>query len=236
MGARLYVPILGRFLTVDPIKGGTQNDYVYPSDPVNSSDFSGTVLFFGMPISNNYRSSVSPKAVDSTPITDEQASFIPVAGVPISLKMAWNDAKSGNWWGAALNAAGVFPMGKYLGKGGKAAMSVVKGTSAAAKVEKFTASNFRSNLIRATGSMPVANQAHHVLPQKFNSFFDKAGINIHDPKFGMWVPETLHLKNSSVYNSRWAEFIRDNGNASQAEIFDFARRTNREVFDASPGF
>ena len=45
MGARLYVPSLGRFLTVDPIKGGTQNDYVYPSDPIGSNDFSGNWAF-----------------------------------------------------------------------------------------------------------------------------------------------------------------------------------------------
>ena len=47
MGARLYVPILGRFLSVDPIKGGTQNDCVYPSDPVNSSDFDGLFGWIG---------------------------------------------------------------------------------------------------------------------------------------------------------------------------------------------
>ena len=41
MGARVYIPSLGRFLQADPIPGGTPNDYVYPTDPVNGEDLSG---------------------------------------------------------------------------------------------------------------------------------------------------------------------------------------------------
>jgi hypothetical protein len=41
MGARQYSPLLGRFLEVDPIEGGTPNNYVYPTDPINSSDLGG---------------------------------------------------------------------------------------------------------------------------------------------------------------------------------------------------
>ena len=41
MGARVYIPGLGRFLQVDPIQGGTANNYVYVVDPVNDFDLNG---------------------------------------------------------------------------------------------------------------------------------------------------------------------------------------------------
>jgi RHS repeat-associated protein len=42
MGARQYVPGLGRFLETDPITGGNTADYNYPNDPINMSDLDGT--------------------------------------------------------------------------------------------------------------------------------------------------------------------------------------------------
>lgn len=45
MGARPYVPGLGRFLEVDPVEGGCANDYVYVfGDPVNVSDPDGEAV------------------------------------------------------------------------------------------------------------------------------------------------------------------------------------------------
>jgi len=41
MGARVYLPTLGRFTSVDPVPGGTANNYVYVLDPINSSDYTG---------------------------------------------------------------------------------------------------------------------------------------------------------------------------------------------------
>jgi RHS repeat-associated protein len=46
MGARPYSPLLGRFVEVDPVEGGTPNNYVYPTDSVNSSDLSGECVQF----------------------------------------------------------------------------------------------------------------------------------------------------------------------------------------------
>lgn len=49
MGVRLYHPVTGRFLSVDPVPGGSANAYDYcNADPVNCTDLGGTFSFKGL--------------------------------------------------------------------------------------------------------------------------------------------------------------------------------------------
>ncbi len=51
MGARTYVPQIGRFLQADPVPGGSANRYAYVfGDPVNESDLSGEYTSGAAPV------------------------------------------------------------------------------------------------------------------------------------------------------------------------------------------
>jgi RHS repeat-associated protein len=41
MGARAYMAVLGRFMSVDPIDGGNANNYTFPANPITGFDLSG---------------------------------------------------------------------------------------------------------------------------------------------------------------------------------------------------
>ena len=62
--------------------------------------------------------------------------------------------------------------------------------------------NLRYNMKKATGLDPKDMDAHHMLPQKFNIYFEKTKIDINDPKYGIWLNKKLHHKKSNEYNKK----------------------------------
>ncbi len=142
----------------------------------------------------------------------------------------WNQAgiasdlyNQGHYLGAAAaEINGVFEL-SGLSELGASAYNGISGlftteavTTTESALGNFTASNFRNNLIKLTGENPsTEEQAHHVFPQKFRSFFEKAGINIDDPRFGSWWEASSHQKSAASYNKIWNDFLSTNPSKSQ---------------------
>jgi large repetitive protein len=63
MGARPYLQGTGRFLSIDPVEGGTSNDYTYVDDPINQLDLDGLWCAFGKNPNGSCRGSSVSKAI-----------------------------------------------------------------------------------------------------------------------------------------------------------------------------
>jgi RHS repeat-associated protein len=69
MGARVYNPETNQFTSPDPVKGGNENSYTYPNEPLHGSDFTGLWDWW-----------------DTLDVALTVASFIPVPGIQ---QIAW---------------------------------------------------------------------------------------------------------------------------------------------------
>lgn len=142
MGARLYLPVLGRFLQVDPEEGGsaTAYDYCY-ADPVNCFDLDGRWPSFmkkaGKWLSNNAGTIGTVLGTAATimafiPPLQVAAAVLGAVATGFSLWGARNDWKAGNRGSAILGVAMSIPGVGGVGRTYK----VAKAFNAARKAKK----------------------------------------------------------------------------------------------------
>lgn len=91
----------------------------------------------------------------------------------------------------------------------------------------FTNANKIPNLTLQTHGAQAESQAHHTLPQKFETQFNAAGIpNIHDPIYLRWwcsrtgVPGN-HQSMAYDYNLHWQTFFEQNPAPTAAQVLAY---------------
>jgi hypothetical protein len=104
-----------------------------------------------------------------------------------------------------------------------AGVASTQGSLSALAYRPFTDANFRYNLIQRTGYNPANCDAHHTMPQKFAVQFGRAGIQIHDPIYGLWWISTPgvagnHSGLAAKYNQDWQTFFNVNPSATSSQI------------------
>ncbi len=232
-GARQYSPALRRWMTPDPLSEnyyGTSPYAFCANNPVNFVDADGESWGKVVKVANKIRktikagskvklkgilkSEVLDIADNASTLADSDASLFEKSVATIDLATGFGDQI------------------KWLAKTCGVPNAVINGVQVidGIKFKSFTRKNFRENLGRLTGGIPDGVQAHHTLPYAFENKFSDIGINIHDPKYGVWLDSTLHNKLSHKYNEAWGMFFEANSTYTEEQVLEYARKLMDEIY------
>ena len=231
-GARQYSPALRRWMTPDPMseKYYGMSPYVFCADnPVNFVDPDGRfpeviwdVASIGMGVKSligNIKAGETRAAIGDGIgiVVDVAAAALPF--VPGGVGAVRAGAKTVD---ALDNVAEAAKVAASISDGARAVDGI--------KFKSFTRGNFRDNLGRLTGAIPDGMQAHHTLPCAFEKRFSDIGINIHDPKYGVWLDSKQHNKLSHKYNAEWEKFFKTNPSYTEEQVMEYEKKLMNEIY------
>jgi hypothetical protein len=137
------------------------------------------------------------------------------------------------WAGSALRPGGLkVPMGSRLATRyiDEAVDAATVARNVPTRYRAFTIDNYRHNLQVLTGQLGEGMDAHHIFPKgkQFDAFFQRAGINVHDPNNLTWWESGAHRAAAPDYTRDWSRFMQMNPDASPEVIRDFGASLMRD--------
>ena len=257
-GARMYDDFTGRWFVPDPLaeKYASMSPYMYcGGNPISMVDIYGMVSDWYL---NLYNGTIENRTEDRQQLF--KMAYVHLAGDDASVGDIENALSERNYnyehvpgegikadtdkqyraWKmmqifSPHNVAAIFAMSSTpttsieMSRVSKVSISMT--TAEPIKhYRSFTYGNFRYNLAERTGIKPLDKQAHHIFPNKFKINFNKAEIDINNPKYGIWLEKNFHLQKASKYNKSWDIFFKDNANPNKEEIFRHMEQAMDEIY------